>query len=80
MPVWLIISTPRAALWQRGRPREDRSDWGGCCPDHSHCGGFGQQIGTNAHHLPPVDVDVFTWQLSQMPGIPREVIEHHLKI
>jgi hypothetical protein len=26
------------------------------------------------------NVDVFAWQLSQMPGIPREVIEHHLKI
>jgi hypothetical protein len=26
------------------------------------------------------NVDVFTWQPSQMPGIPREVIEHHLKI
>jgi hypothetical protein len=23
---------------------------------------------------------VFAWQPSQMPGIPREVIEHHLKI
>jgi hypothetical protein len=23
---------------------------------------------------------VFTWQPSQIPGIPREVIEHHLKI
>jgi hypothetical protein len=26
------------------------------------------------------NVDVFAWQPSQMPGIPREVIEHHLKI
>jgi hypothetical protein len=26
------------------------------------------------------NVDAFTWELSQMPGIPREVIEHHLKI
>jgi hypothetical protein len=26
------------------------------------------------------NVDVFSWQPSQMPGIPREVIEHHLKI
>jgi hypothetical protein len=26
------------------------------------------------------NVDVFDWQLSQMPGIPREVIEHHMKI
>jgi hypothetical protein len=24
--------------------------------------------------------DVFSWEPSQMPGIPREVIEHHLKI
>jgi hypothetical protein len=23
---------------------------------------------------------VFAWEPSQMPGIPREVIEHHLKI
>jgi hypothetical protein len=27
-----------------------------------------------------VKVDVFAWQPSQMPRIPREVIEHHLKI
>jgi hypothetical protein len=26
------------------------------------------------------NVDVFTWQPSQIPRIPREVIEHHLKI
>jgi hypothetical protein len=26
------------------------------------------------------NVDVFAWQLSQMPGIPRELIEQHLKI
>jgi hypothetical protein len=26
------------------------------------------------------NVDVFTWEPSQMPGIPREVIEHHLEI
>jgi hypothetical protein len=26
------------------------------------------------------NVDMFAWQLSQMPEIPREVIEHHLKI
>jgi hypothetical protein len=26
------------------------------------------------------DVDVFAWQPSQMPGIPRELIKHHLKI
>jgi hypothetical protein len=26
------------------------------------------------------NVDVFAWESSQMPGIPREVIEHHLKI
>ena len=26
------------------------------------------------------NVDVFAWELSQMPGIPREVIEHHLRI
>jgi hypothetical protein len=26
------------------------------------------------------NVDVFAWEPSQMPGIPREVIEHHLKI
>jgi hypothetical protein len=26
------------------------------------------------------NVDVFAWQPSQMLGIPREVIEHHLKI
>jgi hypothetical protein len=26
------------------------------------------------------NVDVFAWKPSQMPGIPREVIEHHLKI
>jgi len=25
-------------------------------------------------------VDVFAWKPSQMPGIPREVIEHHLRI
>jgi hypothetical protein len=25
-------------------------------------------------------MDVFAWQPSQMPGIPREVIEHHMKI
>jgi hypothetical protein len=24
--------------------------------------------------------DVFTWQISDMPGIPREVIEHKLGI
>jgi hypothetical protein len=23
---------------------------------------------------------MFAWQPSQMPGIPREVIEHHIKI
>jgi hypothetical protein len=27
-----------------------------------------------------VNVDVFAWQPSQMSGIPREVIEHHLMI
>jgi hypothetical protein len=27
-----------------------------------------------------VNADVFAWELSQMPGIPREVIKHHLKI
>jgi hypothetical protein len=26
------------------------------------------------------NVDMFAWQPSQMPRIPREVIEHHLKI
>jgi hypothetical protein len=26
------------------------------------------------------NADVFTWELSQMPGIPREVMEHHMKI
>jgi hypothetical protein len=26
------------------------------------------------------NADVFTWEPLQMPGIPREVIEHHLKI
>jgi hypothetical protein len=26
------------------------------------------------------NIDVFAWEPSQMPGIPREVIEHHLKI
>jgi hypothetical protein len=26
------------------------------------------------------NVDMFAWQPSQMPQIPREVIEHHLKI
>jgi hypothetical protein len=26
------------------------------------------------------NTDVFAWEPSQMPGIPREVIEHHLKI
>jgi hypothetical protein len=26
------------------------------------------------------NVDVFAWEPSQMPGIPREVIEHHMKI
>jgi hypothetical protein len=26
------------------------------------------------------NVDVFAWEPSQMPGIPREVIKHHLKI
>jgi hypothetical protein len=26
------------------------------------------------------NVDVFAWQMPQMPGMPREVIEHHLKI
>ena len=25
-------------------------------------------------------MDVFAWEPSQMPGIPREVIEHHLRI
>jgi hypothetical protein len=26
------------------------------------------------------NIDVFTWQISNMPGIPREVIEHKLGI
>jgi hypothetical protein len=26
------------------------------------------------------NADMFAWEPSQMPGIPREVIEHHLKI
>jgi hypothetical protein len=26
------------------------------------------------------NVDVFSWQPSQIPGIPREVIKYHLKI
>ena len=26
------------------------------------------------------NVDVFDWEPSQMPGIPREVIEHNLRI
>jgi hypothetical protein len=26
------------------------------------------------------NVNMFAWQPSQMPQIPREVIEHHLKI
>ena len=25
-------------------------------------------------------MDVFAWEPSQMPGIPREVIEHHMRI
>ena len=25
-------------------------------------------------------MDVFTWEMSQMLGIPREEIEHHLRI
>ena len=27
-----------------------------------------------------VNVDVFAWQASDIPGVPREVIEHHLVI
>ena len=26
------------------------------------------------------NVDVFTWEPSQIPGIPREVIQHNLRI
>jgi hypothetical protein len=26
------------------------------------------------------NLDIFTWQISYMPGIPREVIEHKLGI
>jgi hypothetical protein len=26
------------------------------------------------------NLDVFAWQISDMPGIPREVIEHRLRI
>ena len=26
------------------------------------------------------NVDVFAWQTSDIPGIPREVIEHHLAV
>jgi hypothetical protein len=26
------------------------------------------------------NADIFAWEPSQMPGIPREVVEHHLKI
>jgi hypothetical protein len=26
------------------------------------------------------NIDVFAWQPSQMPEIPRKVIEHHMKI
>jgi hypothetical protein len=26
------------------------------------------------------NADIFAWDASQMPGIPREVIEHHMKI
>jgi hypothetical protein len=26
------------------------------------------------------NLDVFAWQISDMPGIPREVIEHKLRI
>ena len=27
-----------------------------------------------------VNVDVFAWQASDIPGVPREVIEHHLAV
>jgi hypothetical protein len=27
-----------------------------------------------------VNVDVFAWQPSDIPGVPREVIEHHLVV
>ena len=27
-----------------------------------------------------MNVDVFAWQPSDIPGVPREVIEHHLPI
>ena len=26
------------------------------------------------------NVDVFAWQASDIPGVPREVIEHHLAV
>jgi hypothetical protein len=26
----------------------------------------------------PDNLDIFTWQISDMPGIPREVIKHKL--
>ena len=27
-----------------------------------------------------VNIDVFVWQPSDIPGVPREVIEHHLAV
>ena len=30
--------------------------------------------------FPRANVDVFAWQASDIPGVPREVIEHHLVV
>jgi hypothetical protein len=68
--VRLGICTPRVALGQRGRPREDHPNQHGCRPD--------SELALVTFFRD--NINVFAWQPSQMPGISREVIEHYLKI
>jgi hypothetical protein len=43
-------------------------------------GNLGEKYESALSAFLQANVDVFAWEPSQMPGIPREVIEHHLKI
>jgi hypothetical protein len=43
-------------------------------------GDLGEKLELTLVAFLQANADVFAWEPSQMPGIPREVIEHHLKI
>jgi hypothetical protein len=38
----------------------------------------GSHIGTHTHQIPLENRDIFAWKPANMPGVPRELIEHEL--